>query len=180
MGDSGQGLTHGVAGAMLNTALIMGEKHPWQELYAPSRVPLKAAKNFLLENTTALKSFVEYVAPGELPSLDELARGQGAIVRQGLAKVAAYRDVKGVLHLNSAMPAAIFTGTVSRLAGTVPATVRCSISRALRSTLRRLGRSAKSSSKVRPHRESGLLRSLIPPWRDCDVRRRHLRGCSPS
>ena len=26
MGDSGQGLTHGVAGAMLNTALIMGEK----------------------------------------------------------------------------------------------------------------------------------------------------------
>jgi glycine/D-amino acid oxidase-like deaminating enzyme/nitrite reductase/ring-hydroxylating ferredoxin subunit len=102
MGDSGQGLTHGVAGAMLNTALIIGEKHPWQGLYAPGRVPLKAAKNFLMENTTALKSFVEYVAPGELSSLDELARGQGAIVRQGLAKVAAYRDDKGVLHLNSA------------------------------------------------------------------------------
>jgi glycine/D-amino acid oxidase-like deaminating enzyme/nitrite reductase/ring-hydroxylating ferredoxin subunit len=102
MGDSGQGLTHGVAGAMLNSALIMGENHPWQQLYTPGRVPLKAAKNFLMENTTALKSFAEYVAPGELSSLDALEQGQGAIVRQGLAKVAAYRDDKGALHLNSA------------------------------------------------------------------------------
>jgi hypothetical protein len=53
------------------------------------RVPLKAAKKFLMENTTALKSFAEYVAPGELSSLDELEHGQGAIVRQGLMKVAA-------------------------------------------------------------------------------------------
>jgi glycine/D-amino acid oxidase-like deaminating enzyme/nitrite reductase/ring-hydroxylating ferredoxin subunit len=102
MGDSGQGLTHGVAGAMLNTALIMGQAHPWQEIYAPDRVPLKAAKNFLMENSAALKSFAEYVAPGELSSLEELEHGQGAIVRQGLAKVAAYRDDKGTLHLNSA------------------------------------------------------------------------------
>jgi hypothetical protein len=41
------------------------------------RVPLKAAKKFLMENTTALKSFAEYVAPGELSSLDELEHGQG-------------------------------------------------------------------------------------------------------
>jgi hypothetical protein len=45
MGDSGRGITHGVAGAMLNTALILGEDHPWKELYAPGRFPLKAAKN---------------------------------------------------------------------------------------------------------------------------------------
>jgi glycine/D-amino acid oxidase-like deaminating enzyme/nitrite reductase/ring-hydroxylating ferredoxin subunit len=102
MGDSGQGLTHGVAGAMLNTALILGEQHPWEELYAPGRVPLRAAKNFMTENTTALKSFAEYVAPGEISSLDELKRGHGAIVRQGLTKIAAYRDDKGSLYLNSA------------------------------------------------------------------------------
>ena len=102
MGDSGQGLTHGVAGAMLNTALIMGEDHPWQKLYAPGRIPLKAAKNFVMENITAMKGFAEYVAPGELSSLDELAGGQGAIVRRGMEKVAAYRDDKGALHLNSA------------------------------------------------------------------------------
>jgi glycine/D-amino acid oxidase-like deaminating enzyme len=102
MGDSGQGLTHGVAGAMLNTALIMGEDHPWRELYAPARMPLRAAKNFVMENITAVKNFAEYVAPGELSSVDDLARGQGAIVRRGMEKVAAYRDNNGALHLNSA------------------------------------------------------------------------------
>ena len=102
MGDSGQGLTHGVAGAMLNAGLIMGEDHPWKDIYSPGRIPLKAAKNFMAENVTALKSFAEYVAPGEIGSLDELKRGNGAIVRRGLEKIAAYRDDAGALHLNSA------------------------------------------------------------------------------
>jgi glycine/D-amino acid oxidase-like deaminating enzyme/nitrite reductase/ring-hydroxylating ferredoxin subunit len=102
MGDSGQGLTHGVAGAMLNAALIHGEQHPWQDLYSPNRVPLKAAKNFLTENATALTNFAEYIAPGELRSLDQLKSGQGAIIRRGLEKIAAYRDEDGRLHLNSA------------------------------------------------------------------------------
>jgi Rieske Fe-S protein len=102
MGDSGQGLTHGVAGTMLNTALILGEDHPWKDVYSPGRVSLKAAKNFMTENVTALKSFAEYVAPGELGSLDDLKRGQGAIARRWLEKIAAYRDHSGALHLNSA------------------------------------------------------------------------------
>ncbi|MCP1999814.1 FAD-dependent oxidoreductase [Nitrobacter winogradskyi] len=102
MGDSGQGLTHGVMGAMLNTGLILGEDHPWKDLYAPGRIPLKAAKNFVAENTTAIKSFAEYVASGEIGSLGELKPGHGAIVRRGLEKIAAYRDSSGGLHLNSA------------------------------------------------------------------------------
>ena len=36
-GDSGQGMTHGVAGAMINAALILGELAPWVEVYDPSR-----------------------------------------------------------------------------------------------------------------------------------------------
>ena len=39
----GQGLTHGVMGAMLNTGLILGKDHPWKEIFAPGRVPLKLA-----------------------------------------------------------------------------------------------------------------------------------------
>ena len=83
MGDSGQGLTHGVAGAMLNTGLIFGENHPWKDVYSPGRVPLKAAKNFMAENVTALKSFAEYVAPGEIGSLDELKRGKARLYGAG-------------------------------------------------------------------------------------------------
>lgn len=102
MGDSGQGLTHGVAGAMLNTSLVFGEDHPWKDIYEPGRVPLKAAKNFVTENITALKSFAEYAAPGEINSLDDLKLGKGAVVRRGLKKLAAFRDEAGALHLRSA------------------------------------------------------------------------------
>ena len=67
-GDSGQGLTHGVMGAMLNATLVTGGESDWAELYAPDRKPLKAAKNWVMENSTALKNLAEYVAPGEINS----------------------------------------------------------------------------------------------------------------
>jgi glycine/D-amino acid oxidase-like deaminating enzyme/nitrite reductase/ring-hydroxylating ferredoxin subunit len=101
-GDSGQGITHGVMGAMLNASLIVDGESPWAETYAPSRKPLAALKNYLSENTTVVKNFSEYVAPGEIDSADELKPGEGAILRHGLAKIAAYRDSKGSLHLHSA------------------------------------------------------------------------------
>jgi glycine/D-amino acid oxidase-like deaminating enzyme/nitrite reductase/ring-hydroxylating ferredoxin subunit len=101
-GDSGQGMTHGVIAGLLISDLIATGASPWSELYDPARMPIAAAKEFLSENLTAVKNFAEYVAPGELASADELAPGQGAIVRQGMMKVAAYRDDNGKLHLNSA------------------------------------------------------------------------------
>jgi Rieske Fe-S protein len=97
-GDSGQGITHGVVGSLLLKRLILGQDAPWADFYDPSRISLSAAKNFVAENLTAVKNFAEYVAPGELSSIDELKPGQGAIVREGMKKVAAYRDEKGVVH----------------------------------------------------------------------------------
>jgi glycine/D-amino acid oxidase-like deaminating enzyme/nitrite reductase/ring-hydroxylating ferredoxin subunit len=101
-GDSGQGMTHGVVGAMLNSALILGQPARWSEVYDPNRKTLSAAGNFLKENVTAITNFAEYLAPGELSSLDELEPGRGAIVRKGLTKVAAYREKSGQLHARSA------------------------------------------------------------------------------
>ena len=101
-GDSGQGMTHGVLGAMLNADLITTGQSPWTSVYAPDRKPLRSAFNYLRENATALKNFAEYVAPGEVASLEALDPGQGAIVRQGLQKIAAYRDPSGRLHVRSA------------------------------------------------------------------------------
>ncbi len=101
-GDSGQGLTHGVAGSLLLSRLISGEDSPWASFYDPSRVTLAAAKNFIAENVTAVKNFAEYLAPGELKSIDELKPGQGAIIRDGMSKIAAYRDENGVLYQRSA------------------------------------------------------------------------------
>ena len=101
-GDSGQGITHGVAGSLLISRLIAGEACPWKTFYDPSRVPVSAAKNFIAENITAVKNFAEYIAPGELGSVEDLKPGRGAIIREGLHKVAAFRDGDGKLHRVSA------------------------------------------------------------------------------
>jgi Rieske Fe-S protein len=82
--------------------LILGENPRWQEVYEPSRKTPAAISNYLRENLTTVKNFAEYLAPGELSSLDELKAGQGAIVRAGLSKVAAYRDRAGAVHALSA------------------------------------------------------------------------------
>jgi glycine/D-amino acid oxidase-like deaminating enzyme/nitrite reductase/ring-hydroxylating ferredoxin subunit len=101
-GDSGQGITHGAVAGMLISDLILKGQSPWEEVYDPARKPVKAAGTFLSENVTVAKNFAEYVAPGEIDSWDELKPGQGAIVRKGLSKVAAYRDDNGKLFLRSA------------------------------------------------------------------------------
>jgi glycine/D-amino acid oxidase-like deaminating enzyme/nitrite reductase/ring-hydroxylating ferredoxin subunit len=101
-GDSGQGITHGTVAGMLIGGLILKGESPWTEVYDPSRTPVKAAGTFLSENLTVLKNFLEYVAPGEKESWDELKPGEGAIVRKAMNKVAAYRDANGRLYLRSA------------------------------------------------------------------------------
>jgi glycine/D-amino acid oxidase-like deaminating enzyme/nitrite reductase/ring-hydroxylating ferredoxin subunit len=101
-GDSGQGITHGSVAGMLISDLILTGESPWTEVYDPARKPIKAAGTFVSENLTVPKNFAEYVAPGEKNSWDELKAGEGAIVRSGLSKVAAYRDESGKLSLRSA------------------------------------------------------------------------------
>lgn len=39
--------------------------------------------------------YAEWVTPGEVSSVDEIAVGEGAVLRRGLSKVAAYRDPSG-------------------------------------------------------------------------------------
>jgi glycine/D-amino acid oxidase-like deaminating enzyme/nitrite reductase/ring-hydroxylating ferredoxin subunit len=101
-GDSGQGITHGAMAGILLADLIASGSSPWRQLYEPSRKPAKGALNFVKENVTAVKNFCEYVAPGEIGSVLELQPGEGAIVREGMHKIAAYRDEKGKLYKFSA------------------------------------------------------------------------------
>jgi glycine/D-amino acid oxidase-like deaminating enzyme/nitrite reductase/ring-hydroxylating ferredoxin subunit len=102
-GDSGQGMTHGALAGLLLKDLITSTKNEWTAVYEPSRKTPAGIGNYISENITALKNFAEYVTPGELDSLDQLQPGQGAIVRDGLSKIAAYRDEKGKLMLRSAV-----------------------------------------------------------------------------
>lgn len=102
-GDSGMGLTHGTIAGMVIPDLILGVANPWAELFDPRRVTPKAGSAFARENLNVAARFSDYVAPGDVPSVAEIAPGSGAVVRRGLRKIAAYRDEDGVLHEQSAV-----------------------------------------------------------------------------
>src|SRR4029450_3688004 len=100
-GDSGQGMTHGaIAGLLLSDLIAKGESR-FAALYDPARKTPGMVTTFIGENVAPLQKFAEYVAPGEIDSVDALKPGQGAIVREGLHKIAAYRDENGKLHRSS-------------------------------------------------------------------------------
>ena len=102
-GDSGMGMTHGTIAGMLITDLIMERENPWAELYDPSRKTLSAAKDFAAENLNVMAQYTDLVTSGEVDSEDEIPKGEGAVLRSGLSKVAVYRDADGTAHRMSAI-----------------------------------------------------------------------------
>ncbi|HUQ52938.1 MAG TPA: FAD-dependent oxidoreductase [Gammaproteobacteria bacterium] len=102
-GDSGMGMTHGTIAGILLTDLIMGRASPWTSLYDPSRKMVHGVVEFAKENVNVAAQYLkDYASGGERSSADELAPGEGAILRRGLAKIAAFRDEDGTLHELSA------------------------------------------------------------------------------
>lgn len=102
-GDSGNGMTHGTIAGVLLTDLILERPNEWATLYDPSRISLRAATEFAKENLNAAAQFADYVSPGEVDTVQEIAPGTGAVIRRGLRKIAAYRDGDGVLSECSAI-----------------------------------------------------------------------------
>jgi glycine/D-amino acid oxidase-like deaminating enzyme/nitrite reductase/ring-hydroxylating ferredoxin subunit len=104
-GDSGNGMTHGTIAAMLIADLIAGRKNPWTELYDPTRKTLKPAvvADYIAENANVVAQFRDYVTPGESASANKIKSGEGAVLREGVKKIAAFRDGAGTLHKFSAI-----------------------------------------------------------------------------
>jgi glycine/D-amino acid oxidase-like deaminating enzyme/nitrite reductase/ring-hydroxylating ferredoxin subunit len=101
-GDSGQGMTHGALAGLLLKDLILNGSSRWESVYDPARKPPSGILNYVSENVTAIKNLAEYVMSGGIDSVDGLQPGQGGILRDGLHKIAACRDLGGKLHLHSA------------------------------------------------------------------------------
>ena len=103
-GDSGNGMTHGAIAGMLLTDLIMHRKNPWADLYHPSRKSgYTTIKDFAVHNANVMKQYCDYVTPGDEPSSDKIAPGCGAVIRDGVKKIALYRDNLGQEHRMSAI-----------------------------------------------------------------------------
>ena len=102
-GDSGMGMTHGTIAGMLLTDLILGRENPWAKLYDPGRVSLRAMGTLAKETLNFAGKYAQYLTKGDVPSVDEIPSGGGAVLRQGAKKLAAYRDDQGELHVASAV-----------------------------------------------------------------------------
>ncbi len=102
-GDSGMGMTHGTIAGIVISDLITRGNHPWASLYSPSRLKLDSVPEMIREDLNMALKYAELVTPGDVGSADEIMPGQGAIIRRGLSKVAAYRDTDGRLYERSAV-----------------------------------------------------------------------------
>ncbi|HEY0165066.1 MAG TPA: FAD-dependent oxidoreductase [Sphingomicrobium sp.] len=104
-GDSGQGMTNGVAGAINFAALLFEQKAHFAQLLDPSRKPKAGTSlaDFITGRAHDVANLTEYVTGGEISSVDQLAPGEGAIIRRGLSKIAAYRADDGTVIERSAV-----------------------------------------------------------------------------
>src|SRR5947209_3402395 len=104
-GFSGNGMTHGTIAGMLISDLIAGRENPWTELYAPNRITLqpKVVADYAMENANVAAQFRDYISSGDELSADKIKRGEGAILRDGARKIAAYCDEQGAVHKFSAV-----------------------------------------------------------------------------
>jgi nitrite reductase/ring-hydroxylating ferredoxin subunit len=102
-GDSGNGMTHGTLAGVLLTDLIMGRENAWEKLYDPSRTPLRDITEFVKENLNVAAQYTDLATGGDVESADQIAVGEGAVIREGLTKLALYRDETGTVHKMSAI-----------------------------------------------------------------------------
>ena len=102
-GDSGMGMTHGTIGGMLVSDLILERGNPWSEVYDPSRIATQSIVEAVPEVIKSTVPYVDWVTGGDVSSLDEIRNGEGAIIRDGASKIAAYRDENGKLFKRSAV-----------------------------------------------------------------------------
>ena len=102
-GDSGQGITNAVAGSLTILPLIIGDDSRYADLFDPSRKSLSSVKEFARGQAGAVKNLAEYIMPGEIRSADDLEAGEGALLREGLSKVAVYKAADGTVIRRSAV-----------------------------------------------------------------------------
>jgi glycine/D-amino acid oxidase-like deaminating enzyme/nitrite reductase/ring-hydroxylating ferredoxin subunit len=103
-GFSGNGLTFGTLAGMMLSDACLERANPYEALYSATRIkPLASLKNYLAENIDFPVHLIgDALKPADASSVDEVAPGEGKLVRIGLSKVAVFRSREGVLQAVSA------------------------------------------------------------------------------
>ncbi len=104
-GYSGNGLTFGTLAGMMLTDACLEKANPYAELYAATRMkPIASIKSYLAENIDfPLHLIGDALKPAEASSIDEVAPGEGKLVRIGMSKVAVYKSPEGKVQAVSSL-----------------------------------------------------------------------------
>lgn len=104
-GDSGQGITNGIAGSLNFIALYRNDKAHFGDLFEPTRKPKAGLTlgEYVKGQGPVVANLGEYLGAGEVTDIGEIPPGEGAIIRRGLAKHAVYRDEDGKFVERSAV-----------------------------------------------------------------------------
>lgn len=101
-GASGMGMTNGTISAILLRDLLLGRDNPWTELYEPTRKSIRSVGDYVSENLSSVSHYSHNLVPVERERAEDIATLDGAIISEGINKLAAYRDAAGQLHTMSA------------------------------------------------------------------------------
>jgi glycine/D-amino acid oxidase-like deaminating enzyme/nitrite reductase/ring-hydroxylating ferredoxin subunit len=94
------GITNGAAAAIMLSDTILDRENPWAATFDSNRFkPLASAPALLKESiSVGAHFFGDRLAPPDVRSLEQLAPGEGGIVKVDGDRVAAFRDDDGVVH----------------------------------------------------------------------------------
>ncbi len=98
-GFAGTGLTWGTVAGSLLARMILGQRHPLEEILNPGRLTLMASTgDMVAENLDVIRRFAadRFAAPNQ--SEDAIPPGSGRVIRQHGRMQAIYRDAAGDLH----------------------------------------------------------------------------------
>ncbi len=103
-GYSGDGLTFGTLGGMINADLILGQTNTYAELYRPTRLHLAGLGHFMSENLDNARRFIaDRLSSDHAECIDKIGPGEGCVLRHDKRQLAANRDQAGTLHTFSAV-----------------------------------------------------------------------------
>ena len=75
----------------------------WNLFRASDSITIKAAGEFAKENLNVAAQYTQLITGGDIASENELTPGSGAVIREGVKKLACYRDPDGTLYKMSAI-----------------------------------------------------------------------------
>jgi len=103
-GFGGWGMSTGVMAGHLLAASIAGDQLPWAGLYDPRRLHpgREAAPMMKLQAKVARRFVGDRLRSSQADSVDDIAPGEGAVLRVEGRRCAVYRDDTGALHAVSA------------------------------------------------------------------------------